>query len=47
MWDRLSSLSALGTAFGGITHTKPNGIIHIVSGGGATLCKTDFAKAVA
>ena len=45
---RVNGTFTFDTAFDGITKTKPNGIIHIVSGGGgATLYKTDFAKTVA
>ena len=45
---RVNGTFKFDTAFDGITHTKPDGIIHIVSGGGgATLYKTDFAKTVA
>ena len=45
---RVNGTFSFDTTFDGITKTKPDGIIHIVSGGGgATLYKTDFAKTVA
>jgi len=45
---RVNGTFKFDTEFDGVTRTKPDGIIHIVSGGGgATLYKTDFAKTVA
>ena len=45
---RVNGTFTFDTAFDGVKNTVPNGVIHIVSGGGgATLYKTDFAKTVA
>ena len=45
---RVNGTFAFDTTFDGVKNTVPNGIIHIVSGGGgATLYKTDFPKTVA
>jgi predicted phosphodiesterase len=45
---RVNGTFTFDTTFDGVKNTVPNGIIHIVSGGGgATLYKTDFAKTVA
>ena len=45
---RVNGTFAFDTAFDGVKNTVPNGIIHIVSGGGgATLYKTEFPKTVA